>query len=100
MGGDITLGVETGVVEVDGGYYEESVCVAQDRVGRQVVGVSERVQLPDDIARRMRRGDSHEAVMRELCPESRDTLKYYTNGRLTREQALEECVRRAVEQLL
>lgn len=101
---DLYIGIESGLVERYGTYFEEAWTVVIAQNGDQRIGYSSGLMLPPIVVERMRAGEKHNDIMKyydelfELPPDNRDTWSRYTGGNISRVISLEEALRNALIQ--
>jgi inosine/xanthosine triphosphatase len=102
---DYHVGLESGLVERFGHWYEEAWAVVLARDGAEVKGYSSGLRVPDHVLERMASsGRTHAEVMEIVerkggMPWS-ETWGTYSGGLLLRRVGLEEALRNALIQLL
>jgi non-canonical (house-cleaning) NTP pyrophosphatase len=99
------IGLESGLVERFGQCFEEAWAFVLAPDGREAVGYSSGLRVPDYVLRRMRdSGRPHAEVMGAIEHErgtpASDTWGNYSGGRISRTVSLEEALRNALVQLL
>lgn len=103
-GFDYYVGLESGLVERYGHYFEEAWAVVILTDGKKQIGYSSGLLLPSVVAERMRAGEKHNDIMDyfdkkfNLPDDNRDTWSRYTGGYLSRRISLEESLRNALVQ--
>lgn len=102
---DYFVGIESGLVERYGNYFEEAWAVVISTDGDSCIGYSSGLLLPRIVVDRMRKGEKHNKIMEhfdkvfDLPEDNRDTWSRYTGGNMTRELSLQEALRNAVVQI-
>lgn len=103
-GADFYVGIESGLVERYGMYFEETWAVIIRINGAKQVGYSSGLMLPSVVVERMNNGEKHNDIMRsfdeefQLPPDNRDTWSRYTGGAISRDLSLREALRNALIQ--
>ena len=98
------VGIESGLVERYGHYFEEAWAVIISHDGSERIGYSSGLLLPPVVVKRMEEGELHNDIMasydREfnLPDDNRDTWSRYTGGNISRQISLEEALRNALIQ--
>lgn len=101
---DYYIGLESGLVERYGQYFEEAWAVIISADGKTQIGYSSGLLLPPVVVERMKSGEKHNEIMAHfdkifnLPPDNRDTWSRYTGGYLSRQVSLEESLRNALIQ--
>ncbi|MBW4061716.1 DUF84 family protein [Candidatus Saccharibacteria bacterium] len=102
---DLCVGLESGLVIRYGNAYEEAWACAIDTKGREYLGYSSGLRLPQSVVEAMNQtGRDHGEVMRILRQDrgrpgdAKDTWGDYTGGQLMRDVSLEEALRNALIQ--
>lgn len=105
LGGfDYYIGLESGLVERYGHYFEEAWAVIISANGNQQIGYSSGLLLPPIVVERMKNGEKHNDIMAyfdkkfNLPDDNRDTWSRYTGGHISRQVSLEESLRNALIQ--
>lgn len=99
------IGLESGLVERYGNFFEEAWAVALPKEGNPLIGYSSGLLLPGVVVERMYGGEKHDEIMAyfdklfELPDDNRDTWSRYTGGNISRQVSLEEAIRNAVIQI-
>lgn len=101
---DYFLGLESGLVERYGQFFEEAWVVVISKDGQRFAGYSSGLMLPEVVVRKMKSGQLHNDIMLEYDkrfnrPDDRDTWARYTGGGLSRQVSFEEAIRNAFIQL-
>lgn len=103
---DYFVGLESGLVERYGNFFEEAWAVVLRADGaRPLIGYSSGLLLPGVVVERMHEGKKHNEIMADfdklfnLPDDNRDTWSRYTGGGISRQISLEEAARNAVIQL-
>lgn len=98
--GDFFVGLESGLVEREGRVFEECWCVIYDKAGKQYLGYSSGFMLPENITSRMKQGESHIEILRDLEKElqidSKDTWAIYSHNKIKRVDCIKESIRNAL----
>ena len=98
--GDLFVAFESGLVERDGILFEECWCVVFDVAGRESVGVSSAIQVPEKVLSEMRNGKPHGAVLKEMRAaaniQNKETWGVYSKGLLMRSTGMFEACRNAL----
>jgi non-canonical (house-cleaning) NTP pyrophosphatase len=99
------IGLESGLIERYGQWFEEAWAVALSPGNHEALGYSSGLRVPDLVLHRMRHtGKPHAAVMGDVEREhglpASDTWGNYSGGRIPRQISLEEALRNALVQLL
>lgn len=101
---EYSVGIESGVVERYGHFFEEAWAVIISRDGSERIGYSSGLLLPPVVVRRMKDGEMHNDIMESydrefnLPNDNRDTWSRYTGGNISRQVSLEEALRNALIQ--
>ncbi len=101
---DFYVGLESGLVERYGNYFEEAWAVVIAKDGTEQIGYSSGLLLPLVVVRRMKAGEKHNEIMVsidkefDLPKDNRDTWSRYTGGNISRQVSLEEALRNALIQ--
>ncbi len=101
---DYYIGLESGLVERYGNYFEEAWGVIISEAGTKQIGYSSGLLLPSVVVKRMRNGEKHNDIMADydklfnLPDDNRDTWSRYTGGHISRRISLEESLRNALIQ--
>jgi inosine/xanthosine triphosphatase len=101
---DYYVGIESGLVERYGNYFEEAWAVVVFKDGSKRIGYSSGLMLPPVVVDRMNKGEKHNEVMAyfdkafNLPEDNRDTWSRYTGGTISRQVSLEEALRNALIQ--
>lgn len=101
---DYYVGIESGLVERYGKYFEEAWAIIIPHGKAPLLGYSSGLMLPDVVVDRMVNGEMHNDIMAyydklfELPDDNRDTWSRYTGGTISREVSLSEAVRNALIQ--
>ena len=101
---DYYIGLESGLANRYGNYFEEAWAVIITKTNQQLVGYSSGLILPPVVVERMNNGDKHNEIMDyfdklfDLPKDNRDTWSRYTGGNISRQISLEEAVRNALIQ--
>ncbi len=101
---DYYVGIESGLVERYGNYFEEAWAVVISKEGVEQLGYSSGLMLPQVVADRMRSGEEHNRIMADFDKklnspdDNRDTWSRYTGGYISRQVSLEEALRNALIQ--
>lgn len=105
MGGaDFYIGVESGLVERYGNFFEEAWAVIILANSEPLLGYSSGLMSPNIVATRMRTGEKHNGIMKEYdimfarYNDNNDTWSRYTGGNISRQISLDEAVRNALIQ--
>lgn len=102
---DYYIGIESGLVERYGNYFEEAWAVVISADGGSCIGYSSGLLLPRVVVDRMKKGEKHNKIMEhydklfDLPEDNRDTWSRYTGGAMTRQLSLDEALRNAVVQI-
>ncbi|MDO8659782.1 MAG: inosine/xanthosine triphosphatase [Candidatus Parcubacteria bacterium] len=98
--GDLFIGLESGLVERERMLFEECWCVICDKTGKEHVGYSSGLFLPNHITDEMKKGKTHPEVLKILAEEigihHQDTWSIYSNGKLSRIESVKEAFRNAL----
>ena len=100
-GADYGVGLEGGVMEIEGKLFECAWVVIEDRFGKKGLGGGLYFELPDRVAELIRKGGELGPIMDELTKE-KDVKKkggaigIFTKGALTRKQAYVHLVLQAL----
>lgn len=103
-GGDYYVGLESGLVERYGHYFEEAWAVIISSDSKRHIGYSSGLLLPPVVVERMENGEKHNDIMAHfdkefnLPDDNRDTWSRYTGGYISRQVSLEESLRNALIQ--
>lgn len=103
-GFDYSVGLESGLVERYGNYFEEAWAVIISSDGTKRIGYSSGLLLPSIVTKRMEAGEKHNDIMAyfdkkfNLPDDNRDTWSRYTGGHISRQVSLEEALRNALIQ--
>jgi len=98
--GDYFIGIESGLVERYGNFFEEAWAVVIHG-DKRYVGYSSGLFLPKVVTDRMAEGVPHNKIMEQiddelqLPPDNRDTWSRYSGKQIMRSISLEEAVRNA-----
>lgn len=101
---DYYVGIESGLVERYGNYFEEAWAVIISSEGKEQIGYSSGLLLPSVVVKRMQVGEKHNDIMAyydklfNLPDDNRDTWSRYTGGYISRQISLEESLRNALVQ--
>jgi non-canonical (house-cleaning) NTP pyrophosphatase len=101
---DYYVGIESGLVERYGNFFEEAWAVIITPSGESLVGYSSGLLLPPVVSDRMKKGELHNAIMADydelfnLFDDNKDTWSRYSGGNISRQLSLEESVRNALVQ--
>ena len=101
---DYYVGLESGLLERYGNYFEEAWAAVISADGARQLGYSSGLMLPAVVAERMRKGEKHNEIMayydKKLSApdDNRDTWSRYTGGAISRQVSLEEALRNALIQ--
>lgn len=101
---DYYIGIESGLVERYGNYFEEAWAVIISADGLEQIGYSSGLPLPPVVVKRMSRGEKHNEIMAyydkkfNLPDDNRDTWSRYTGGYISRQVSLQEALRNALIQ--
>ncbi len=101
---DYYVGIESGLVKRYGHYFEEAWAVIITSDGKEQIGYSSGLVLPQVVVERMHDGEKHNDIMRyfdqkfDLPDDNRDTWSRYTGGHISRQVSLEESLRNALIQ--
>ena len=101
---DFYVGIESGLVERYGNYFEEAWAVVISKDGIVQIGYSSGLLLPPIVVDRMKKGEKHNDIMfsidtqLNLPDDNRDTWSRYTGGGISRQVSLEEALRNALIQ--
>src|SRR5690606_7817065 len=105
LGGfDFYVGIESGLVERYGHYFEEAWAVIISSDGKEQIGYSSGLLLPGVVVERMQAGEKHNEIMAyfdekfNLPDDNRDTWSRYSGGHISRQVSLEESLRNALIQ--
>lgn len=104
-GADYYVGIESGLVERYGKYFEEAWAAIIPYAATPLLGYSSGLLLPDVVVKRMANGEMHNEIMADydkifnLPDDNRDTWSRYTGGNISREISLSEAVRNALIQV-
>ena len=97
------VGLESGIVNRYNTLFEETACVILYK-GKEYVGYSSGIRIPDHIILEMSKGRKHYEILDEIGKEKginpKDTWGIYTNFRLTRKTELKEAFRNALITLI
>ena len=99
--GDVSIGVESGLANRYGNYYEETWCCAIFQ-SKAYFAYSSGVKVPAAISNRIESGEEHPEIMNELRADlnlSDDAWDNYTNGTLSRRLSFEEAIRNCLAQI-
>lgn len=102
---DYCVGIESGLVERYGNYFEEAWAVVISADGSSCIGYSSGLLLPKVVVDRMKKGEKHNKIMEhydklyDLPEDNRDTWSRYTGGNMTRQLSLDEALRNAIVQM-
>lgn len=104
-GADYYIGLESGLTERYGHIYEEAWSVVLTTEGKEYVGYSSGLKVPDYVLQKMDELNmQHNEVMTILEQEhgklANDTWGNYSGGMLIREISLEEAIRNALVQIV
>jgi non-canonical (house-cleaning) NTP pyrophosphatase len=100
---DAYIGIESGLVERYGNFFEEAWSVVS-RNNKQYIGYSSGLLLPEVVTTRMAEGMLHNKIMEQIDKElklpddNRDTWSRYSGGQILRSISLEESLRNALIQ--
>lgn len=98
--GDYFVGIESGLVEREGALFEECWCVIYDKKGKQFAAYSSGFMLPEKITKRIKMGETHIDILRNLEKEldihRKDTWAIYSHNRLRRADSIKEAFRNAL----
>lgn len=103
-GAQYYVGIESGLVERYGNYFEEAWAVILPHDGVPLIGYSSGLLLPAAVTDRMKNGEKHNDIMAyydklfQLPDDNRDTWSRYTGGTISRTVSLEEALRNALIQ--
>ena len=104
---ELCIGLESGLVIRYGEAYEEAWACVIDTRGRNFLGYSSGLRLPQTVINQMNQtGQTHQDVMtilrqdRGLPGDTKDTWGDYTGGQLLRDTSLEEALRNALIQAI
>lgn len=103
-GSDYYIGIESGLVERYGHFFEEAWAVIISADGKEQIGYSSGLLLPPVVVSKMNNGEKHNEIMAyydklfNLPDDNRDTWSRYTGGSISRQVSLEEAVRNALIQ--
>lgn len=103
-GADYYIGIESGLVNRYGQYFEEAWAVIITNEAKVLLGYSSGLVLPNIVVKRMSNGEKHNEIMADydklfnLPEDNRDTWSRYTGGNISREVSLAEAVRNALIQ--
>jgi len=101
---DYYVGIESGLVERYGQFFEEAWAVIISKDGVIQIGYSSGLLIPPVVVERMRKGEKHNDIMHDfdvlfnLPDDNRDTWSRYTGGSISREISLSEALRNALIQ--
>lgn len=101
---DYYVGIESGLVERYGHFFEEAWAVVISKDGVKQIGYSSGLLLPKVVVDRMNSGELHNDIMADfdkkfnLPDDNRDTWSRYTGGYISRRISLEEALRNALIQ--
>ena len=101
---DYYVGIESGLVERYGHYFEEAWAVVIARGKTELIGYSSGLMLPNAVASRMRQGEKHNEIMADFdtilgaLEDHKDTWARYTGGSISRLVSLQEALRNALLQ--
>lgn len=101
---DYYIGIESGLVNRYGEYFEEAWAVIIPNNSKPLIGYSSGLMLPAVVVERMKNGEMHNEIMADydklfnLPDDNRDTWSRYTGGTISREISLAEAVRNALIQ--
>lgn len=101
---DYYVGIESGLVQRYGNFFEEAWAVIILKDGTQQIGYSSGLLLPEVVVNRMNNGEKHNDIMAafdkkfNLPDDNRDTWSRYTGGHISRQVSLEEALRNALIQ--
>ena len=101
---DYYIGIESGLVERYGNYFEEAWAVIISKNSKEQIGYSSGLLLPPVVVKRMKNGELHNDIMAyfdkkfNLPDDNRDTWSRYTGGHISRQVSLEEALRNALIQ--
>lgn len=97
---DLYIGLESGLIERDNTLFEECWCVIQDKGGKEYIGISSAIQLPDIVIKELKAKRKHTDILDELGERlnisSKDTWGVYTKGSLSRSICMVEACRNAL----
>lgn len=102
---DYYVGIESGLAERYGNYFEEAWAVVISTDGNECIGYSSGLLLPGVVVDRMKAGEKHNKIMEyydklfDLPEDNRDTWSRYTGGNMTRQLSLDEALRNAIVQM-
>jgi len=97
---DYYIGIESGLVERYGNFFEEAWAVVLHK-NKRYIGYSSGLLLPEIVTTRMAEGMLHNKIMEQIDAElklpadNRDTWSRYSGGQILRSISLEESVRNA-----
>ena len=103
-GADYYVGLESGLVERYGHFFEEAWAVIIASNSKKQIGYSSGLMLPPIVVKRMKLGEMHNDIMAhfdkefDLPDDNRDTWSRYTGGHISRQVSLEESLRNALIQ--
>lgn len=101
---DFYVGIESGIVERYGNFFEEAWAVIISKDKKRLIGYSSGLMLPGMVVQRMNDGEKHNEIMADLDKkfnlpdDNRDTWSRYTGGNISRQISLEEALRNALIQ--
>lgn len=101
---DYYVGIESGLVERYGNFFEEAWAVVLSDEDSPLIGYSSGLLLPAVVVERMHSGEKHNEIMADfdklfnLPEDNRDTWSRYTGGNISRQVSLEEAIRNALIQ--
>lgn len=99
-GGDLFVGLESGLAEREKMLFEECWCVIYDKIGNEYVGYSSGIYLPNHITDEMKKGKTHLEVLEKIAKEiglnHQDTWSIYSEGKISRTESIKEAFRNAL----
>lgn len=94
VGADIGVGVENGLVEIGGDYFDVACVIIKTKDGNKSAAFSPAILIPEWIIKKIKEENTEVGeITKALSGDTeKDGFKYFTNGAITRKEALFQAI--------